>query len=46
MNYFITGITGFLEPHLANLLIKNGNTVYALRSWKSVYIDCDELQDV
>ena len=30
MNYLITGITGFLGPHLANLLIKNGHTVYAL----------------
>ena len=30
MKYLITGVTGFLGPHLANLLIKNGHTVYAL----------------
>lgn len=30
MKYLITGITGFLGPHLTNLLIKNGHTVYAL----------------
>jgi len=30
MKYLITGITGFLGPHLANLLVKNGHIVYAL----------------
>jgi GDPmannose 4,6-dehydratase len=30
MNFLITGITGFAGPHLANLLIKNGHTVYGL----------------
>lgn len=30
MTYLITGITGFAGPHLANLLIKNGYTVYGL----------------
>lgn len=30
MTYLITGITGFAGPHLANLLIKNGHTVYGL----------------
>jgi GDP-mannose 4,6-dehydratase len=28
--YLITGITGFAGPHLANLLIKNGNEVHGL----------------
>ena len=30
MTYLITGITGFAGPHLANLLIENGHTVYGL----------------
>ncbi len=30
MIYFITGITGFLGPHLANILIENGHEVWAL----------------
>lgn len=30
MNFLITGITGFAGPHLANLLIENGHTVYGL----------------
>jgi len=30
MKYLITGITGFLGPHLANKLIKEGHTVYGL----------------
>lgn len=30
MNYLITGITGFVGPHLANLLSKNNHTVYGL----------------
>jgi len=30
MKYLITGITGFLGPHLANLLINKNHTVYAL----------------
>lgn len=30
MNCLITGITGFLGPHLARLLIKNGNNVYGI----------------
>jgi len=30
MKYLITGITGFAGPHLANLLIENGHTVYGL----------------
>ena len=30
MRYFITGITGFLGPHLANLLILEGHEVFAL----------------
>jgi len=30
MKYLITGITGFLGPHLANKLIKEGHDVYGL----------------
>lgn len=30
MKYLITGITGFLGPHLANILIKEGHDVYGL----------------
>ena len=30
MRYLITGITGFLGPHLANKLIKEGHEVYGL----------------
>ena len=30
MKYLITGITGFLGPHLANKLIKEGHEVYGL----------------
>ena len=30
MKYLITGITGFLGPHLANILIKNGHEVFGL----------------
>lgn len=30
MNCLITGITGFLGPHLARLLIKNGHNVYGI----------------
>jgi len=30
MNYLITGITGFLGPHLAKQLIENGDNVYGL----------------
>ena len=30
MKYLITGITGFLGPHLANILVKNGHEVYGL----------------
>lgn len=30
MKYLITGITGFLGPHLAKQLIENGHTVYGL----------------
>jgi GDP-4-dehydro-6-deoxy-D-mannose reductase len=30
MKYLITGITGFLGPHLANKLINEGHTVYGL----------------
>jgi GDPmannose 4,6-dehydratase len=30
MTFLITGITGFAGPHLANLLIKNGHSVYGL----------------
>jgi len=30
MTFLITGITGFAGPHLANLLIENGHTVYGL----------------
>jgi GDPmannose 4,6-dehydratase len=30
MTYLITGITGFAGPHLANLLIEQGHTVYGL----------------
>jgi GDP-4-dehydro-6-deoxy-D-mannose reductase len=30
MKYLVTGITGFLGPHLANLLIRNEHEVYAL----------------
>ena len=30
MKYLITGITGFVGPHLANLLIKQGHKVYGL----------------
>ena len=30
MIYLITGITGFLGPHLAKQLIENGHTVYGL----------------
>ncbi|MGD0652246.1 MAG: GDP-mannose 4,6-dehydratase [Verrucomicrobiia bacterium] len=30
MNYFITGITGFAGPHLAQLLLKEGHSVHAL----------------
>jgi len=30
MNYLITGITGFLGPHLANKLINEGHNVYGL----------------
>ena len=30
MKYLITGITGFVGPHLANLLIKEGHKVYGL----------------
>jgi GDP-4-dehydro-6-deoxy-D-mannose reductase len=30
MKYLITGITGFLGPHLANLLIDQGHEVYGL----------------
>jgi len=30
MKYFVTGITGFLGPHLVNLLIENGHEVVAL----------------
>lgn len=30
MRYLITGITGFLGPHLAKQLLKNGHTVYGL----------------
>lgn len=30
MKYLITGITGFLGPHLANILIENGHDVYGL----------------
>lgn len=30
MKYLITGITGFLGPHLANLLLDNGHEVYGL----------------
>jgi GDP-4-dehydro-6-deoxy-D-mannose reductase len=30
MKYLITGITGFVGPHLANLLIKEGHEVYGL----------------
>ena len=30
MRYLITGITGFLGPHLANKLVKEGHEVYGL----------------
>ena len=30
MKYLITGITGFLGPHLANKLIKEGHEVFGL----------------
>ena len=30
MKYLITGITGFLGPHLANILVKEGHDVYGL----------------
>lgn len=30
MDCLITGITGFLGPHLARLLIKNGHNVYGI----------------
>ena len=30
MRYLLTGITGFLGPHLAKQLIKNGHEVYGL----------------
>ena len=30
MKYFITGITGFAGPHLAQLLLQEGHTVHAL----------------
>jgi GDP-4-dehydro-6-deoxy-D-mannose reductase len=30
MRYLITGITGFLGPHLARILIQNGHEVYGL----------------
>lgn len=30
MRYLITGITGFLGPHLANKLVKEGHQVYGL----------------
>ena len=30
MKYLITGITGFVGPHLANLLVKEGHDVYGL----------------
>lgn len=30
MNCLITGITGFLGPHLAQLLLKNGHNVYGI----------------
>tara|TARA_Y100000310_G_scaffold309402_1_gene353457 strand:- start:749 stop:1723 length:975 start_codon:yes stop_codon:yes gene_type:complete len=30
MKYLITGITGFTGPHLANLLVKEGHSVYGL----------------
>lgn len=30
MRYLITGITGFLGPHLAKILIENGDDVYGL----------------
>ena len=30
MNCLITGITGFLGPHLARLLIKEGHNVYGI----------------
>ena len=30
MNYLITGITGFVGPHLAKLLLKNGHNVTCL----------------
>jgi GDP-mannose 4,6-dehydratase len=30
MKYLITGVTGFAGPHLANLLVRNGEEVYGL----------------
>ena len=30
MKYLITGITGFLGPHLAKILINNNDEVYGL----------------
>lgn len=30
MRYLITGITGFLGPHLANILVREGHEVYGL----------------
>jgi GDP-4-dehydro-6-deoxy-D-mannose reductase len=30
MNYFVTGVTGFAGPHLAQLLLQEGHTVHAL----------------
>ena len=30
MNYLITGITGFVGPHLADLLLKNKHNVFGL----------------
>lgn len=43
MKYLITGITGFVGPHLANLLIESGHEVYGLiRSSNGREIDiCD-----
>lgn len=44
MNCFITGISGFLGPHLAQLLLKEGHNVYGLI--RSTRGSEDELKDL